>query len=159
MRKHAYFPSPFDVTESGLDATVLNELLIAGVPALLATPKDEFRPEFRTYYLGALWFASGVVVGFSRAHRYWCVSSSAPLPYVEAKVINDRMGRIVRVEGMSGGTNVQTNGCAHWNVDAQEGLNTLVQALKDHFGSMNENQQPTTAMLANMGLVNNAIYG
>lgn len=159
MRQYAFFLTPSDVTEHGRDSVVENELLIAGVPAMTATFKGEYRPEFRATTLGVLWFASGDAVGFSRSHSYWSVTSSAPLPYVKANALNDQFGSIVRVDGMSGGANVQADGCSHWDVDAQEGLNALVRALKEHFGHTNETAYATTAMLANMGLVNNAIYG
>lgn len=159
MRRYAYFLNPFEVTERGRDSCVQNELLIAGVPALAATFKGEHRSEFRDSILGVLWFASGEAVGFSRGHSHWCVNSSAPLPHAQAEALNDRMSDIVRMYGMSGGTTkVRMDGCANWHVDAQEGLNALVQALKDHFGRTNETQYATTAMLVNMGLVHSAIY-
>ncbi|OGL95255.1 hypothetical protein A2348_02965 [Candidatus Uhrbacteria bacterium RIFOXYB12_FULL_58_10] len=158
MRKYAFFLTPFDVTERGRDAAAQNELLIAGVPALTTTFKGEHRPEFRSSIVGALWFTNGEVIAFSRSHSYWSVNSSARLPFKVAKALNDRMGSIVRVDGMSGGTNVQRGGCANWHVDAQEGLNALTQVLKDCFGTLHDSP-PSVTELARMGLVNDAIYG
>ncbi len=157
MRKYAFFLTPFDVTERGRDAAAQNELLIAGVPVLTATLKVDVTG-FRTSILGVLWFTNGEVIAFSRDHSYWCVNSSARLPFKEAKVLNDRLGSIVRVYGMSGGTNVKRGGCANWHVDAQEGFNPLVQALKGHFGTLRDSS-PSVAVLARMGLINGVIYG
>lgn len=158
MRKYAFFLTSFDVTERGRDDAVQNELLIAGVPALTATFKSEYRPEFRSSIIGVLWFENGEVIIFSRRHSYWSVNSSVHLPFKVAKALNDRMGNIVRVYGMSGGADVQRGGCADWDVDAQEGLNALTQVLKDCFGTLHESP-PSVTELARMGLINGAIYG
>lgn len=141
---------------------VLNELNQAGVK----TVEVEFRkgkiPEVRATIIGLLHFADDTLAVFSRHWFYWVVKMTKALPYKDAKALNDLMGDHVRVDGYSGGTDVvRRNGCDHWDVDTQIGLNTLVYVLKRNFGGIyiSKEQAPNVTMLAKLHLLNDAFYG
>ncbi|MFA4846404.1 MAG: hypothetical protein WC654_07690 [Patescibacteria group bacterium] len=137
---------------------VVRELKKAGVKPVETTFTKGMTPEVPATFIGFLGFEDGTFVTFSRLWYYWSVRSSTFLAFVPAKALNDSMGSVVRVEGFAGGTDVRLNGCASWHVDTQEGLNTLVQVLKEHFGKPDK-RTPSVSELARMKLLNNAIYG
>ncbi len=138
---------------------VARELVAAGcVPSLVAAFMKGRIPEVPTNLVGVLNFVNGTTATFTRQWYYWSVHVSRPLPYGPAKKLNDRLGGVVRVNGFSGGTNVDRGGCSSWHVDDQEGLKELVAVLRAHYGE-ETSFGPSVSQLAERGLLNNAIYG
>ncbi|MFH1047804.1 MAG: hypothetical protein V1738_05875 [Patescibacteria group bacterium] len=138
---------------------VLNELTLAGIPTVHVKFRKRTKPEVLATFIGVLHFADGTLAVFSRQWYYWNVCMNKDLPYKEAKGLNDIMGGIVRVDGYGDGTDVEKDGCRHWNVDAQEGLNVLASVLKYKFGELSKKDTPDVTVLAELGLLNDAIYG
>ncbi len=114
------------------DAALRIELAKAGIPVYRG---EVIRSqEVPATMIGVITYAAGVKATFSRGWYYWCVCISQPLPFQQAKQLNDQWGSKVRVDGYAGGKEPSQHGVSSYNIDSQEGLNALVSTLNETFG-------------------------
>jgi hypothetical protein len=135
---------------------VRNELKLAGIMAVEVKPDGQQR-EIPTI-IGALRFADGTLAVFRRRQFCWSVTTSARLPYVETKKLNDDMGSAVRIEGYDGGRkSIGAEGCRHWHVDTQDGLKELASVITRSFGGVSRmSASEVAAQVVKHGLLNDA---
>ena len=113
------------------DSEVRKELDDAGIPA-------QNTPEFMRGKTGTK-EVNTIVVGdylgwwFERGWAYW-IATGPGIPYDLAKSLNDRHGDTVRIDGYSGGRDVDELlgfGIGLYHIDTEEGLKALKETLDE----------------------------
>ena len=108
------------------------ELAQAGIPAFGVWPSVD--SEVEAEILGVLLCPLGSAE-FTRASIYWIVALSEPLSYEAAQRLNQSWSKEVRVNGHAGGTEPSFEGVRAYHVDSQAGLDELVLALTEQWGT------------------------
>lgn len=120
------------------------ELKIAEIPSVTAYPQNGM--EVQGARIGILAFDQPKIVAFWRAWNRWHVKCfGCALPRKDAMRLNDEVGEVVWMDNMGGGpqpsTKISEYGVRSWGVYTQEGLNKLVQMLRQVFGSVRSNEE------------------
>ncbi len=118
------------------DAMIRVELAKAGIPAVHVSKSTH--GEVPCTVIGILRdLRSGQDIVFERLFCYWAVRLRIAVPLDQAKALNDKWGKVVRINGGPGieGEIWQfcEEGVYYYHVDTQEGLNALVGAIRGAF--------------------------
>jgi hypothetical protein len=114
------------------NSQILVELAKAGVPAY--NGEVARFGEVPTTIFGILQLYSGQTVVFTRSWYYWSVHLLMPIPYNEACLLHEKWAETIRVDGFSGSMPPDKKGVFKYDVDTQEGLDTLVELIRRLFG-------------------------